>query len=702
MSLNSIMGSAVSGLQAAQTQLRAVSDNIANVDTPGYIRKVADQVSSVSGGIGTGVSISQVRLAADRFLQSAGLNATARAGAAAASTTLWDQAQGLFGDPSEDTSFFTTMDKVFSAFSTLSAAPTSTAARAAALDQAQTFFDSASSISDQLQTLRDQADANIQADVEKANQLLQQIDSLNIEISRAQIMGNDATAPQNQQSQLIDKLSTLMDLRISPRDQGGVVVRASDGFVLAGDGAATLSYKRMGASGELSIQRPDGQAQLMGARLTSGELKGFLDMRNEALPAVSNQLAELVSKTANQLNAVHNAYASVPPANVLTGRNTGLDLPTAISGFTGVTTIAVTDNSSVIQQRVEIDFDAGTMMVNGGPGTTPFTPANFLTQLNAALSPAASANFANGALSITGAGSNGVAIQDDAADPSLKAGRGFSAFFGLNDLVKSTAINNYDTGLKGTDPHGFTAGQQITFRLTGADGARLRDVQVTVPAATTMADLIAALNSPTTGVGGYGSFSLSANGQLAFAPPPGSGTTLEVVQDNTQRGATGPSMTALFGLGESARAARAPSFSIRPDIDLDPSKLSLARIDLTAGAGVAALAAGDTRGADELARAGQIAVGFDKAGQFGAITQKISDYAAALSGSIARQSEAAQTEADSADAVAAETSARRASVEGVNLDQELIALTTYQQAYSASARMITAVKEMYDVLLNMT
>ena len=42
MSLNGIMGAAVSGLQTAQTGLRAVSDNIANVDTPGYVRKPVD------------------------------------------------------------------------------------------------------------------------------------------------------------------------------------------------------------------------------------------------------------------------------------------------------------------------------------------------------------------------------------------------------------------------------------------------------------------------------------------------------------------------------------------------------------------------------------------------------------------------------------------------------------------------------------
>jgi flagellar hook-associated protein 1 FlgK len=40
-------------------------------------------------------------------------------------------------------------------------------------------------------------------------------------------------------------------------------------------------------------------------------------------------------------------------------------------------------------------------------------------------------------------------------------------------------------------------------------------------------------------------------------------------------------------------------------------------------------------------------------------------------------------------------------VESVNLDEELVRLQTYQQAFSASARMIQATKDLFDVLLNM-
>ena len=44
---------------------------------------------------------------------------------------------------------------------------------------------------------------------------------------------------------------------------------------------------------------------------------------------------------------------------------------------------------------------------------------------------------------------------------------------------------------------------------------------------------------------------------------------------------------------------------------------------------------------------------------------------------------------------------RRSSAEGVNLDQELISMTTYQQAFNAAARLVQASKDMYDVLIQM-
>ncbi len=52
-----------SGMRAQAARLRHVSENIANTDTPGYRRKIADFEQVISGGTQTGeVQIGQVKL----------------------------------------------------------------------------------------------------------------------------------------------------------------------------------------------------------------------------------------------------------------------------------------------------------------------------------------------------------------------------------------------------------------------------------------------------------------------------------------------------------------------------------------------------------------------------------------------------------------------------------------------------------------
>ena len=281
---------------------------------------------------------------------------------------------------------------------------------------------------------------------------------------------------------------------------------------------------------------------------------------------------------------------------------------------------------------------------------------------------------------------------------SQKAGRGFSHFFGLNDLVKSSGQTSYETGLTASDPHGFTAGDTLTFRLTQSDGRPIRDVTIAVPAGATMTDLLAALNANTTGVGLIGAFALDAQGQMSFTPSTSPPVNLSIAQDLTSRGAGGPSVSGLFGLGVIERNSRADRLFVDPKIVQNPNKLALSRLDLTVAAGQPAVRPGDGSGARALAAAGETPTGFDAVGTLGALTVSLSDYAAQFGASIGRQAESADSRRMTTEAVSSEVASRRQSVEGVNIDEELIRLTTYQQAFNASARMIQAAKELFDVL----
>lgn len=704
MSLNAIMNTANSGMAAAQTQLRIVSDNVSNVNTPGYVRKIGDQVSLSSAGMGSGVDVARIRLATDKFLQAASLSAGADASRQGVRYELYDRVQSLFGDPGGDSGFFSQVDGLFAAFSSVSESAASSPLRQEALVKTQSLFDEAARISKQVHSVRQDADGRLQSAVEKANTLLEQIENLNKEITRAQALSGDSSGAETAQAALIGQLGELMDIRVTGRTTGGVTIRTGGGALLAGQGAAKLEYTRAGTVtgetvfNEIWVTEPGAQKRPLLETITSGEIKGLVELRDVDAPAAAERLAELMSGVADELNRAHNANSSVPAPNSLTGRNVGQTFEDAIAGFSGRSTVAVTNATGVITARADIVFSGSTMTVNG----VAATPANFLTILNGQLGGAATASFTDGRLTIRATNTNdGVAIADDPAAPSNKVGRGFSHFFGMNDLVSTDRPAIYQTGLTPASTHGFTAGQTISFRFNDAGGSRIRDIQVAMPAGGTVNDLLTALNDPATGVGRFGSFSLSADGSLSFNgtgnPPP----TMSVVRDDTSQAPSGVSLSELFGIG-GVRSSRADGFTVRQDIRQAPMKLALAKLNLSAPSGTPALSTGDGRGALLLADAGERGTIFSAAGGSAGGTMTVSRYASDLAGDIGGRAAAVENQADASAALYQEANARKVSHEGVNLDEELVLMTTYQQAFNASARLIQAAKDMYDILLGMT
>lgn len=703
MSLNAIMNTASSGLAAAQTQLRVVSDNVSNVNTPGYVRKIAEQRTLSSQGVGSGVEVARIRLATDRFLQAASLNAGAESARLGVRHELYDRIQSLFGDPGGDAGFFSQVDSVFSAFAASAEDPTSSPRRQEALFRTQALFDEAGRIAKQIQAVREDADSRIQSAVERTNSLLEQIEGLNLEIARATAVDGDASGAETAQSALIGQLAELVDIRISVRPVGGVSIRTGTGTLLAGQGAATLSYSNAGtitgetAFNEIWVTEPGGQRRSLLDSITSGEIKGLVELRDTEAPAAAERLAELVAHVADELNRAHNANSAVPAPTSLVGRNVGQTFESAIAGFSGRSTVAVTNAAGVIQARADIVFSGASITVNGAAAT----PANFLTVLNAQLGGAATASFADGRLSITATGTNGVAVADDATTPSNKAGRGFSHYFGLNDLVSTDRLGFYDNGLTAASTHGFTAGETLTFRFIGETGSRLRDLQVAVPAGGTVGDLVSALNDPATGVGRFGAFSLASDGSLSFTGYGNPAPSLSVLEDRTTQVPSGVSVTELFGIGAGVRASRADGYVMRADIRQSPSRLALAQLNLSAAVGTQALSTGDGRGALALADAGERAANFQAAGGSSGGSLSVSRYAAELSGEIGGKAAAARNRKETADALYTEAGARQTAQEGVNLDEELVLMTTYQQAFNASARLVQAAKDMYDTLMGM-
>jgi flagellar hook-associated protein 1 FlgK len=209
-----------------------------------------------------------------------------------------------------------------------------------------------------------------------------------------------------------------------------------------------------------------------------------------------------------------------------------------------------------------------------------------------------------------------------------------------------------------------------------------------------------------TALAGYGQTTFDANGRLTLQPTNSGIGRVDVLQDTTVRGGTSLSFSDIFGLGETLPAQRAVNQQINAAIRANPNLLGSAQADLYVNganvlAGVRVLSPGDGRGALAVEAAGTTPRPFADAGALTGQVTSIADYAARLAGHAGVRAEALEAAKDAAEAVREEVKQRRMGEEGVNLDEELVKMTTYQQAYAAASRMITAARDLYDIILNM-
>lgn len=711
MSLSSIIGNALSGLQASQVGLQVSSNNVANVNTPGYARTIAAFSSRNVGGQAMGVDVAGVQRVANLYLQAASLRATADAGAAEVSSQALDRFQSQVGSLDDEGSIFSRLHRAFNSINAATVEPSLNVARLSAASDLQSFFDEAKRLSGELRSQRAEAESRISATVGRVNDILVELQKLNRDVQSLSANTSDTTGAANRQSELLDELSTYIDIRTQPLTDGRIVVRTGDGIPLLDNQASTLRYAVSGSGGyeanfgSIEIVSATGGANTaLDSHIASGELRGLLDLRDSDLPALAEELAELVAGAADALNAAHNDATAVPPPASLTGRNTGL-LAGDAHGFTGATTLAVVDSSGSLVKRIDIDFTAGSLTVDGGAATAfgGGTLGDVVSAINTALGANGSASFTNGKLTVSATGGDGVSMLQDATTPSSRGGRGFAHFFGLNDIVDSARPQFFDTGLAAADAHGFTAGQTLSFKISAPDGRTAQTVNVTV-GGTSFNDLLTSLNDPVTGLGRYATFSIDGSGRLVETPVSGyAGHDVELTGDSTARGATGLSFSQMFGVGLAAKAGRAELANVRPSVRSDSSLLALAKLDIssTSSAGDLVLTNGDGRGGTALQQALTSTRSFRSAGGFATGNSTLEAFAARLAGDIGARSARAERSAQSAQSLKQVAAEKRANVEGVSLDEELANMTLYQQSYNASARLLQAAKELTDTLLSL-
>lgn len=697
MSLTHILGSAVSGLAAAQAGLRSVSNNIANVGVSGYARERVNLTTGVISGQVAGVVVGEPSRVADRFLEGNVYRRAGDYGRADVTAGYLDRLQSLLGEPGAASGLPARLDSITASAVAMTGSQSSAQTVAVFTSDVQDAIDSMQQLETDVVGLRGDVESEVGYSVDKINSLLKRIHDLNGTVAAATGQGRNVGGAADQRMSAIEELSSLLSVNVRDQPDGRVSIETANGAVLIDKKLRQLSYPNSGLGNSQAVyptievrfaEESGALGAATGEKLDSaavgGKLGGLLDLRDRALPAFSEQMGVLFSGLSEALNAVSNAGTTVPPPTSLNGRQTGL-IGSDRLGFTGAATFAVTKADGTLVAKTSIDFDA---MPAGA------TVDDMVTAINAGLGGAGTASFTDGKLTIAAAAAgNGVVVAQNETKPSARAGVGVSQYFGLNDFVRSDSSPLVPSGLATGDPHGFAAGETTQIVLRDATGRALTSYTLAPAAGGTIGDLATQLNASP--LGDFGDFSLDDRGRMRFEPTASlSGATLSIPSDSTDRFGSGMGFTAMLGLtGASSGLADA---QVRPDVLASPTKLPLARLQENAAVGTKALGAGDTRGATAFVN--KLASSLDL-GKDGVTT--IERFSSLLLGRTGL--EANQANGSLLDAAARRDDAvnRRDSFSGVNIDEELAQMVVLQNSYSAAARVISTASEMYDTLLNM-
>jgi len=413
MSLSDALSIAMSGLRANQAAMSLVSSNVANAETPGYVRKTLDQVTTNSGPYGSNVQIVGVNRELDQYIQAQLRTETSGAGYASLRSNFLQQLQSIYGNPGSVGTLEDAFNGLTTAVQALSTSADSQSARIGVVNAANVLASQLNSMTQGIQTLRGAAETGISDSVNTANNLMSQIASINNQLSANPLGGTSTDASTaallDQRDQYITQLSELMDIRVTTSGANQVTVFTSSGVQLVGNEAARLSFNAQGTVSPNTLWNSDPSKSNLGSvvvsyanggsidltatgGIKSGKIAAYTEVRDKTLVEAQNQLDQFAATLSSALSDKTTAGTAVT-----SGLQSGFDLNISDLKAGNVIHVTYTDTATNTQRQVSIVRvdDASVLPLSNSATADPNDQvvgvdfsggmASVITQLNTAL-----------------------------------------------------------------------------------------------------------------------------------------------------------------------------------------------------------------------------------------------------------------------------------------------------------------------------
>jgi flagellar hook-associated protein 1 len=408
MGLSSALASAMSGLRANQAALSITSSNVANAQTPGYVRQSVNQIELASGGPGSSAQVTGVNRELDLFIQGQLRTETGGGGFANQTANILGQLQNLYGTPGSAGTLETALNNLTTSLQALSTSSSGLSAQTTALGAAQALAQQLNSTSQGIQTLRSNVEQDIGTSVNQANADLNQIASINTQLQSFGPTDPGAATLMDQRDNAINDLAKLIDVRTTTDGANQTSVFTNAGIQLVGAGQASqFAFTSAGTLnpgalynadptksgvGSLTVKLPNGANFDVVANnvITSGQIAADLTLRDHTLVQAQTQVDQLAATLASSLSDKTTAGTAVT-----SGSQAGFDLNLSSVLPGNTINLTYTDNTTNTKQQVSIVRvdDPAALPLQNAPNASPkvigvnFSAglASVVTQLNAAL-----------------------------------------------------------------------------------------------------------------------------------------------------------------------------------------------------------------------------------------------------------------------------------------------------------------------------
>ncbi len=798
MSLGLALQNALSGLAVSQKSLTVLGQNISNVNTEGYTRKVVEQSPVTINGEPAGVQLSEIVRKVDEYLARSTRTYNSQSQYSAKLNEVYNQVQLIFGDPNSDNNLQGYVDNFFSSVKYVSDNPENASVRRTAIESATNMAKEINKVTLDMEEARFRADQDINLAVGEINNLIDKVFDINTVIGISSPTGAPDANILDQRDKHLKDLSAYLNISTYLSDDNTISVYTGDGVPLIDNGRFHLKYtpaasvdtfKYDNNLNALEVYAVNDAGETTGApltligsgkssavvdTLTGGSLKGLQEMRDVNIPKIIATMDEMAAKLRDAVNAIHNNGSGFPPATTLTGtyEMDGGDL----RDWEGVVRFGVvnkggkappTGYTSEAGGFRPLNLNLGSLNVGNGAGRldTKTIIDEFNSHFGSQQKKVTIGNLND--VRLVHLGDNNPAASTFSFDLDLENISGKDAAVTILAVTPSTGTATFtstaNTVVTG-DKRRSGVDQKIDVAF-GSAGAKTIDVQFQVvdeDGNTSVATVTYSVNTATTEVrnnriiGTLGTITSgsahetipSTNSRLAsmqlvdslgtsiaststgymkitVEDPATYGLSIDQLNSKEKGLLTGsPAVTAsnkgfssyyelndLFvNTHENADNVKgaALALQVRADIKTNPNLLSTGKMVLvkqpanptSAPYYSYELGSGGNQVSEQMAALAKTSLTFSAAGNLPQSSKPISNYVSDIVGNTASNAKQAETNAKKDEYLYNTFNDRNQAVSGVNLDQELANTIIFQNAYTANARVISVVNQMFDALFN--